>query len=140
MRGGDLRRAIAFAVLVVYWAAVTLGSQFAISPPGVLYDLWYSVVPGVVGLAFGLCVALYVGRWWVVIAAAVPVTVLAALELGGHIAPWHDVGPPITGWFDGGLGAVFVTTYFVVFVLPLVLGVLVRRGLGPRSAGARYGS
>lgn len=87
-----MRRALAtagapVAVLAAYWGAVTLGSQFAIAPPGRLHDVWYSATPGLAGLLLGAVVAFAVGRW---------------------------------------------------LVLPLVLGVLVRRSLGP--SGLRYGS
>ena len=50
-------RALAACALVVYWAVLTLGSQFAVDPPGILRDLWYSWGP----LAFGWLLAFGIG-------------------------------------------------------------------------------
>lgn len=122
-------RALA-AALVIYWAALMLGSQFTLDPPGVLYDVWYSAVPLVFGWLFAFGVALYIARWWVLLAALTPILVLGVLELAGHRSPWHDPGPPLTqyGWW-------FVFwSLFWFFVLPLLLGVSIRRGLGQRGS------
>ncbi len=121
-------------LLVTYWLVVTLGSQFSIDLPGLLDDVWGSGAPGVAGFALGLGVGLYVGRWWVVFAALTPYAVLGALELAGHVAPWHDAGPPLTQY---PLQFLFWTLVWF-YVLPIAFGVLVRRGLGPR--GVLYGS
>ena len=130
MHGRGLGRGVAFVVLAAYWAGVTLAAQFSIDPPGLVYDVWYSAAPGLVGVALSVGVGLYIGRWWAVLAALVPVAVLAVLVLAGHVAPWHDAGLPLTGH---PLEFV-VLTVFWFYVLPIALGVLVRRGLGRRGA------
>jgi hypothetical protein len=125
----------AVLLLVTYWAGTTLGSQFSIDPPGPIYDVWYSAAPLVVGAVLAFAVAVYVARWWVVLAAAVPILVLGGLELAGHTAPWHEAGPPLTRWLEYGFWSVLMV-YVPIFVLPLVLGVAVRRGLGHRASAA----
>jgi hypothetical protein len=117
--------------LASYWAALTLGSRFAIDPPSVLYDLWYSAAPLVVGIALALSVGFYVARWWLLLASLTPVTVLGVLELAGHRSPWHDAGPPLTQYLWWPL----LWALFWFFVLPVVLGVSIRRGLGERGVG-----
>jgi hypothetical protein len=64
-----------------------------------------------------------VGQWYVLLAAASPLLVLAVLQLAGHTAPWHDAGPPLWDWVDNGGWWLF--SWLVV--VPLVLGVVVRR-------------
>jgi hypothetical protein len=118
-------------LLAVYWAAVTLGSHFAPDPPGVLYDLWYSAAPSVAGIALAIAVGLYVARWWLLLAPLTPVLVLASLELAGHRSPWHDAGPPLTQYLWWPL--LWPLVWF--FVLPVLLGVSIRRGLGERGVG-----
>jgi hypothetical protein len=118
-------------LLAAYWAALTLGSQVALDPPSLLYDLWYSAAPHVVGIALALGVGFYVARWWLLLASFTPVLVLGGLELAGHRSPWHDAGPPLTQYLWWPL----LWALFWVFVLPVVLGVSIRRGLGERGVG-----
>jgi hypothetical protein len=120
---------VAALLLVAYSAAAMLASQFSIHLPSVLNDLWYSAAPLVVGVALSFVVGLYVARWWLLLAALTPVAVLGALEIAGHRSPWHDSGPPLTqyGWFS------VVWWDFWFFLLPIILGVSIRRGLGERG-------
>jgi hypothetical protein len=125
---------VAAFVLVTYWAAVTLGGQFALDPPSVLYDLWYSAAPLVVSVALALAIGLYVARWWLVLVSFTPVLVLGGLELAGHRSPWYDAGPPLTQYLWWPL--LWALFWFVV--LPVTLGVSIRRGLGERGGGNLY--
>ena len=116
-------RAAAAGALVLYWGLLTLGGQFRIDPPGPLYDLWYSAGPVLAGAAAAFLAGLYVGRWALLLVAGVPPLVLGLLQLDGHVAPWHDTGPPLTYWWETG-------GWWVVFwslTVPIGLGVLVRR-------------
>jgi hypothetical protein len=115
-------RVAAVAGLAAYLAAVTAGAQFSLDPPGFLYDVWYSAAPILAGSALAFGVALYVGRWFVLLAAMAPLAVLGGLELAGHTAPWEDAGAPLSGLLEGGRWWVYA--WFLVF--PLVLGVLIR--------------
>ena len=126
------RHVAAVVAYVLYWAVVVAGSQFAIQPPWVLHDVWYSGAPWVVGMIGAVGVGLFVARWWVLVAAITPVAVLGALEVSGHRSPWHDSGPPLTQY---GWGHV-AWWLFWLFVLPLLIGVAVRRGLGARGPTA----
>ena len=114
--------------LATYWAALTLGGQFSIDPPSLLYDLWYSAAPGVAGVALAFAVGFYVARWWLLLASVAPVLVLGALELAGHRSPWHDAGSPLTQYLWWPL----LWALFWFFLLPVVLGISIRRGLGMR--------
>jgi hypothetical protein len=88
-----------------------------------------------VGLAFSFAAGLYIGRWWAVLAGAAPVVVLGALELAGHIAPWHEADPPLTGLVQ--YGVFFAVSTVVLFWLgPIAAGVALRKGLGPRHHAA----
>jgi hypothetical protein len=121
----QLVRAVATVGLVAFWALATLGGQFDITLPGILNDLWYSAGRIVAIVSLGLVVGILVGRWWILLAAATPVAVYAGLQLAGHVAPWHDSGPPLTDfWVYGGL--LWLALFYVV---PLGVGVLVRKGV-----------
>jgi hypothetical protein len=118
----------ATAALAVYWALVTLGGQFSLDPPAPLYDLWYSAAPIFAGAVAAFVAGFCVGRWALLLVAAVPPLVLGALQLAGHVAPWHDAGPALSYWWERG--GWWVTFWSLAF--PLGLGVLLRRkGLAP---------
>ena len=131
MRTSATLRLLAFAGLVTHWTAITIGSQFAVSPPGALYDMWYSVAPAIGGLALSFAAGAYIGRWWAVLAGFAPLAALGVLELSGHVAPWHDAGPPLTQLVDYGLWY-FVSTVVAFWLLPIAAGVALRKGLGQR--------
>lgn len=121
---------LAAAALAVYWGLVALGSQFAFDPPGLLYDMWYSVAPSLIGAVLAFVVGLFVGQWRILVVAVTPLLVFGALQIGGHVVPWHDAGPPLSDWWQAnGWWALFWELVF-----PLGLGVLVRRrGLTPAT-------
>jgi hypothetical protein len=131
MRTSAVLRLLVFAALVGYLTAMTIGSQFAVSPPGALYDVWYSATPLIGGLALSFAAGLYIGRWWAVLGGFAPLAALGALELSGHVAPWHDAGPPLTQLVEYGLWYA-VSTVVTFWLLPIAAGVALRKGLGPR--------
>lgn len=118
-------RALAAVGLIAYWALDALGGQFDITLPGILDDLWYSAGRLVASVSLGLVVGFLVGRWWILLAASTPVAVYAGLQLAGHVAPWHDSGPPLTDFWQYG-GLLWLALFYVV---PLSVGVLVRKGV-----------
>ena len=83
------------------------------------------------GLAHSLAAGAYIGRWWAVLAGFAPLAALGVLELSGHVAPWHDAGPPLTQLVDYGLWY-FVSTVVAFWLLPIAAGVALRKGLGQR--------
>lgn len=128
-------RALVAGAIALYWGLITLGGEFQLDPPGPLYDLWYSSAPWIAGIVLAFAAGLVVGRWLVLLVAAAPVLVLAGLQWAGHVRPWHDAGPPLTVWWElRGWWPLFWT-----LVVPLALGVLVRKGsareerLSPRA-------
>jgi hypothetical protein len=125
-------RASAVAAAALGWALVTLGGQFRLSPPGLLYDAWYSWAPvlGCVGLA--VVAGFVVGRFRVLAVTVVPVLVLAALQAAGHGSPWEDGGPPLSAWWRmrGWWPLLWA------LAVPLALGVVLRRGTAPDPPGA----
>ena len=131
-----MARLFASFLLVAYWAFLTAGSESALDLPGV-----WSWIPSSPALALvvvvgpAIVVGLYVARWWLMSATLTPIIVLGTLELSGHQSPWERPGPPLTQYLWWPLG------WFLVwfFILPLALGVAVRRGLGERGAGLQSG-
>jgi hypothetical protein len=72
--------------------------------------------------------------WWVLVLAATPIGVWAGLEVVGHVAPYHEAAAPLThflesnGWWP----------LFWLYVAPLALGVILRKGMTPMPRGSRY--
>jgi hypothetical protein len=126
-------KVLATAALALYWGLVALGSEFSFDPPGPLYDLWYSLTPIVIGAILAFAVGIYVGQWRILVVVVTPLVVFGALQLVGHVAPWHDAGPPLSYWWEtNGWWPLFWELVF-----PLGLGVLVRRhGLAPATRTA----
>lgn len=129
----EVRRGAVFVLLATYWAAVSAGGQHSLSPPGALYDLWYSAAPLIVGVVLSLACGFSIGRWWAVLAGLAPLATLGVLELLGHVAPWHESGPPLTRLFAYGLPFA-LSTILVFWIGPIAAGVALRKGLGPRRA------
>jgi hypothetical protein len=121
---------LAAAGLALYWGLVALGSQFSFDLPGPLNDVWNSLAPIWIGAVLAFAVGVFVGQWRILIVAVTPLVVFGALQLAGHVAPWHEAGPPLTHWWEtNGWWALFWEV-----VVPLSLGVLVRRkGLAPAT-------
>jgi len=121
---------LAAAALVAYWATWTLASERVFGEPAALRGLIYDDAFLVYGGSAAVLVGLYVGRWWVLLLGATPVAVFAGLEAVGHVAPYHEAAPPLThllqtgGWWPA----------FWLFVAPLAVGVLIRKGLAPGRA------
>jgi hypothetical protein len=78
-----------------------------------------------------IVVGLYVAHWSLMSATLTPVIVLGILELAGHQSRWESSGPPLTQYLWWPLG--WFLMWF--FILPVALGIAVRRGLGERGAG-----
>ncbi len=116
----------AAAALVVAVAVRFVGGQYDVEPPGVLYEFWYSAASVIMLLGLTVLIAAYVGEWWMLAVALVPLAAAVPLEAVGHVAPWHDPLPP--------LEAAVLSTLFLVPVLALGVGVgrLVRRSLSDR--------
>jgi H+/Cl- antiporter ClcA len=83
---------VAYALVT---AAFVYASQFSISPPGVLNDIWSGSALGWVWVAATFGVAFAIGRWWVLLFPLAPLGVLVYLQVIGHQSPWHDAGPPL---------------------------------------------
>ena len=126
-------RAVAFAALAFYWIAYALTTQFVVSFPRLGEPFWDSAAPLLFGIAVAFAVGLYVGGWWVLAAAISPLIPLATLQASGHIAPYGDETAPLAGW----------QWWLAAPAIPLVIGVGLRKGLGPRpqrSPGPRNSS
>jgi hypothetical protein len=125
-----LGRSLAAAALVAYWATWTLASERVFGEPSALRGLIYDDAFLVYGGSAAVLVGLYVGRWWVLLLGATPVAVFAGLEAVGHVAPYHEAAPPLTHfWQTGGWWPAFW-----LFVAPLAVGVLIRKGIAPGRA------
>jgi hypothetical protein len=125
-----MARLFASLLLVVYWTFLTAGSESALDVPGVW--TWIPSSPAlalVVVVGPAVVVGLYVARWWLMSATLTPIIVLGILELAGQ-SPWERPGPPLTQYLWWPLGWDLI--WF--FILPLGLGIAVRRGLGERGA------
>jgi hypothetical protein len=133
MRGRRAPRLLATVALALYWGLVALGSEFSFDLPRPLDDLWYSTAPILIGAVLAFAVGVYVGQWRILVVAVTPLVVFGALQLSGHVAPWHEAGPPLTHWWEtNGWWPLFWELVF-----PLGLGVLVRRkGLAPATRTA----
>jgi hypothetical protein len=129
LRSWWMRRGVASLVLVAYWAFITLQTEFKLDIPGVspaqfIQVFWFA------GVVLAVVVGLYVARWWLLCAGLTPVVVLGILELQGHRGAWESSGPPLTQYLWWPL--LWILSWF--FVLPLALGIGVRRGLGERGS------
>jgi len=125
--------ALAASALVVYWALWTLAAERAFGEPRWLHGFIYDDAFFVSGAVAAIIVGTYVGRWWVLGLAATPITVWVGLETVGHVAPYHEAAPPLThfletnGWWP----------VFWAYVVPLALGVILRKGMTPMPRGER---
>lgn len=116
------RVAITLATALVLGAS-TYGYAFDISPPGVLYDIWYGSEPILLGLAiFG---AFLVYRWWALLPAIAPVAVTVYLHnMTDYVSPWHE--DPYEGPSDPLLFVLFVIAAIVMQAAFLSVGLLLR--------------
>jgi hypothetical protein len=118
----NVGRGVAFAALTLYWIAYALTTQFVVSFPEFGEPFWDSAAPLLVGIALAFVVGLYIGEWWALSAAVSPLIPLAMLQASDHIAPYGDETAPLAGW----------QWWLAATAIPLVIGVGLRKGLGPR--------
>lgn len=118
---------LAAAALAVYWTFWALAAERVFGEPSWLRGLIYDDIFFVLGVVAAIIVAAYVGRWWVLLVAVTPIGVWAGLETAGHVAPYHEAEPPLTkfvgsdGWWP----------VFWLYMMPLALGVILRKGMTP---------
>ena len=74
-----------------------------------------STTVGFVGL---VALGLYVGGWWALGAAALPLLPLTLLQVQEYRAPYHEAQPPLAGW----------SSLIVILGVPIALGLLLRLG------------
>jgi hypothetical protein len=115
------------AGLAVYWALWALAAERVFGEPPWLHGFIYDDAFFILGVVAAIIVAAYVGHWSVLLLAVTPVGVWAGLEAAGHVAPYHEAEPPFTkfvesnGWWP----------VFWLYMVPLALGVILRKGMTP---------
>jgi peptidoglycan/LPS O-acetylase OafA/YrhL len=113
------RNVIAALLVATYWAALALSTQFSFDA---LFNRFGDLGPYLAGVVLAFVVGIYVGRWTVLLAAASAPLALAALQLAGYMASYHEATSPLSGW----------GWWLALSAVPLGLGVLIRkRGLTP---------
>ena len=113
------RKVIAALLVATYWAALALATQFSFHG---LFNTFGELGPYLAGVVLTFVGGIYVGRWIVLLAAASAPLVLAALQLSGYMASYHEATPPLSGW----------GWWLALSAVPLALGVLIRKkGLTP---------
>jgi hypothetical protein len=118
---------LAAAGLAAYWGLWALAAERVFGEAPWIRDFIYEDAFFIVGVVAAIVVAGYVGRWSVLLLALTPIGVWAGLEAAGHVAPYHEAEPPFTkfletnGWWP----------VLWLYVVPLVLGVILRKGMTP---------
>jgi hypothetical protein len=114
------RVAITLATALALGAS-TYGHAFAISPPGVLQDIW----DGSGWMLYGLAVVgvFLVYRWWALLPAIAPVAVTIYLHsMTDYVSPWpEDENISLSPWFF-----LLVIAGIVIQAAILSIGLLLR--------------
>ena len=85
--------------LALYVALLGLGAEFVVRPPQVVYDLWYSPGPLLIGVCAAVALGVVVRHVAVLAVAVIPIVLQASLDAAGYLRPWHEIAPPINpGW------------------------------------------
>jgi hypothetical protein len=115
--------------------AFLYGHQFDISPPGVLYDIWYGSAFGWVLFGLLTVVGFAVRRWWALLVLGGPFIASVVLGVTGHQSPWEDAPAPLdTYWLY--LMGFWILALGVPIAAGIGLGVLWER-IRPGAAGGR---
>lgn len=112
---------VAWAAVVFYWIAYALTTQSVVSLPRHVEPFSDSAAPLLFGIGIALAAGLYVGQWWVLVAAISPLIPLLMLQIVGHTTPYGDDAAPLAGWH----------WWLASIAIPLAMGVGIRKGLGP---------
>jgi len=121
------------------FGACTYGRAFDISPPGVLYNIWYGSAFG--WILFGLAVfgVSLVYRWWALLPAIAPAAVMIYLHnMTEYVSPWHD--DLYDGLSDHPLFVLFVIGGIIMGAAVLSAGLLLRAVWEWVGSGRRGGS
>jgi hypothetical protein len=124
---------LALGLVGTYWAAYVLESpQRAVDfLPFAVRQFLHSNASVAIGLGALVALGLYIGRWWAVTVAAIPLGALSVLQVQGHVSPFESATRPLSEW----------ELLLAFFAVPIVVGVFLRliwdRVLAPpRSNGA----
>jgi hypothetical protein len=118
MRDVRAPHVLAVGAIGVYWTAYEFQVQRALGAlPQAVRDVFMSDASVVIGFAGLVLVGVYVGRWWSLVAAGVPIAALGLLQLTGHVAPYHEGGRPLEDW----------EILILILAIPIGVGVLARK-------------
>jgi hypothetical protein len=117
MPGSRTLRVAAVLAAGVYWAAYQFQAERALERlPYEVREYLMSDLAAAIGFGALLGVGIYVGRWWSLAAAAIPVLPLGLLQLTGHLAPYHEGGRPLEDW----------QLLVLILATPIAVGVIAR--------------
>lgn len=108
---------VATMLVGTYWAIYVLHApQRAVEfLPSAAHQFLASDVSVAIGLEASLALGIYVGRWWAVGAAGIPLIALAAIQAQGHVSPF-DGSRPLADW----------KPLLAFLAVPIVAGILLR--------------